>query len=377
MSDKPDVIVVGGGVIGLSCAWRLRQRGLRVTLLEWRTCGSGASAASLGVLMPAPATRRGPLQRLQRQSLADYPAFAAELAERSGLAIGYRRCGLLEVLPGDGRRQQAIGEARIACADWPAVGGEANMAVLSEAEARSVAAEVAFQPFGARLCRVTANVDVLRLIDSLRAACLADGVVLREACAVKAVAAGEGGWRGVTLGEGRIEAGAVLVCAGAWTSQLGAPLERFAAIRPVRGQALLLRAPKVHLPRIIKQRTVYLVPGPDGTIMLGATTEPESGFNARPTASGIAELTAAGLALVPALADAEVMRTWAGLRPEPVGGHLLLGAVPEADGLFVAAGHYKIGVGLAPLTGRLMAERIVDGAASVDLTPFAPDAGSV
>ncbi|HRX85553.1 MAG TPA: FAD-dependent oxidoreductase [Phycisphaerae bacterium] len=372
MSDKPDVVVVGGGVIGLSCAWSLRRRGLAVTLLEWRTCGSGASGASLGVLMPAPATRRGAFQTLQRQSLQEFPDWAQALRDRTGIDPRYRRSGLLEVIPGEGRRQQAVGESRIACSTWPAVDDAPVMAVLDAAGATALEPQIAFQEYGGRLCRTTANVDVARLIDALRAVCVADGVEVQENCAVHDLEVRDGRVRGVVLADRRLAAGTVLVTAGAWTAQVSPLLAAHAPMRPVRGQALRLRAPGAAFTRIIKQRGIYLIPDVDGTVIVGATTEAESGFNARPTAHGIAEVTAAALALAPVLADAEVIQTWAGLRPESATGHLVLGPVADVNGLYIAAGHYKTGIGLAPLTGRVMAAWIAEGEPGIEVAAFAP-----
>jgi glycine oxidase len=175
------------------------------------------------------------------------------------------------------------------------------------------------------------------------------------------------------LTSGCVEARAVVAAAGAWTGQLGAPLAKFAPMRPVRGQTILLRA-RVRPSHILKRRGIYLIPRDDDTLLLGATTEPDSGYCAHPTAAGFAELMAAGRALVPALADAEAIYAGAGLRPEPGQGRPILGGIPGVTGLYVAAGHYKTGIGFAAVTSRVMAELIADGAATIDLAPFVPRA---
>ncbi len=120
MDNDLDVAIVGGGVIGLSCAWRLAQEGLHVAVFERHTCGSGASGDSLGVLMPPTATCREPLQLVQLQSLWGYEGFSKELEEASGIDIDYCRCGLMDSLHSDHRRYQATAEVESATAHWPA-----------------------------------------------------------------------------------------------------------------------------------------------------------------------------------------------------------------------------------------------------------------
>jgi len=373
MSDNADVVVVGGGVIGLSCAWRLAQRGRRVVVRERHVCGSGASGAALGALMPAPATRTGPFQRLQRQSLGEFPEFVRELRERTGIDPGYRRDGLLEVLHSAERRRQAERECAAACAEWPATGAAAPvMALLSDAEAQARAPGVALEGFGARYCRATAHVDVTRLIAALRAACAQAGVDVRERAAVERVMIEGGRVRGAACAGDVVAGDTVLVAAGVWSGTLGTALAECAAVAPVKGQAMLLSAPHVGLAQVIKRRGIYLIPCEAGEVMVGATTEPEGGDNTRPTASGIAELTAGALALIPALAEATVVRTWAGLRPKALRGDPVMGAVPGVRGLYVAAGHYKTGIGLSALVGRLVAEMIATGEAPADLSAFSP-----
>jgi len=371
MSDNTNVLVVGGGVIGMCCAWRLAQRGLRVTLLERGACGSGASGASLGVLMPSPATKHGPVQMLQRASLRAFPDYVRELARATGIDAGYRRCGLLEVLPDAQRRRQVEHEVRVACAEWPFEGPDPVMTLVDDARLAALAPEITSEGWGARLCRLTALVDVARLLAALRCACVAAGVALREGVEVNEVLVEQGRARGVQCGDERRLADAVLIATGAWTGQLGPVVAERAPTHPVKGQALRLHAPRTHLDRIVKRRNLYLIPQADDDVLIGATSEPEAGFDPRPRAQGIAELSAAAVRLAASLAQASLLAMWSGFRPQSALQRPIMGAAPDVAGLYLATGHYKTGIGLSALVGRLMAELIVDGRASVDLAPFA------
>lgn len=377
MPNQPDIVVVGGGVIGLTCAWRLAQAGMTVRVLERDAVGSGASGACLGALVPATATMHGPHQMLQRASLGMFPDFAAELRDAADIDIGYVRCGLLDILHNADRRRNAVKEAQGAVAEWPAVGDGPVMEILSNEEAVLLEPQARFDAEGVRHCRASAQVDVARLLEALRTACGRHGVAIREGAAVTGVDIHAGRVRGVLCGENHLAAGAVLVAAGAWTPALGPVVARHAPIQPVKGQALLLRTAGGLFTHIIKRRRAYVLPRRGGHVLVGSTTEPEAGFDRRNTAAGVAALTAGALDLVPALGEAALVRTWAGLRPESRTHRPVLGAIPEVDGLFVAAGHYKTGVATAPLTGQIMAQLIAGGRCIYDAAPFAPAAATV
>ncbi len=372
MSDKADVIVVGGGVIGLSCAWRLAQDGADVVLLEKSYCGSGASGASLGALMPASATKHGPTQMWQRACLWAYPEFAQELQEASGIDIGYERCGLLELLRNEQRQRQALLEAETAAREWPALDAEPVMSVLSNEEAVEIEPGVVCTEFGARQCRATGQVDVERLIEALRTAGTRAGVDVREGVAVTGLRRDGARVTGVACDGGTCAAAAVLVTAGAWTSGIDSALERAAGVRPARGQALLLRADRPVVQRMIKRRGNYLMPRPNNEVLVGSTTEPEAGFEVRTTGEGVAGLAEAAMELAPVLAEATFVRAWAGLRPEPLSRRPVMGRVEASPGLFAATGHYKTGIGMCSLAGRVMADVVGGRAPSSEVESFAP-----
>lgn len=378
MERPSEIIVTGAGVIGLTCAWRLAQAGLKVTLLERGKCGGGATGASLGALMPPTSTRKGPLQRVHRQSLWTFEAFADELGEVSGIEVGFERRGRLEVLHDDQRRRMAAKEAEVAREEWPALGDGPVMEVIGPEAARELEPAVTVSEFGALLCRATGQVGVDRLVAALRAAGERAGVTILEDREVTGIDIAEGRVRGVRCSGEAIPAPAVLAAAGAWTSQLCPELARHAPVRPVKGQAILLQ-PQTDEPlfdRMIKRRKIYLLRQPGPEVLLGSTTEPEAGFDQRVSAEGVADLTAGAVELMPSLSDAAVVRMWAGLRPEGADHWPLIGVVPEVEGLFVAAGHYKTGLGLAPLTGCVLVDLITTGSTEFDVSPFYPGRGT-
>ncbi len=367
-----DIVVVGGGVIGLTCAWRLAQAGAKVALLERGYCGCGASGASLGVLMPPTATVNTPLQQLQRESLWSFEEFSCELRQASGIDICYRRCGLLEILHGPYRRSQAELVVPAANASWPALGNEPVMSLLSNDEARALEPQAVFGELGARLCRSTAQVCVSKLLEALQLACLQSGVSIEENCNVSGLLFAHDRLKAVCCDNETVQAGKFVIATGAWISQLDPLLQKYAPIAPVRGQALLLRTADSVASHIIKRKKIYIAPRDERHILVGSTTERGVGYNSKPSAQGIASLAAGAIELIPTLSEGIVERVWAGLRPESLVKVMLMGAIPRFSNLFIAAGHFKTGIGFAPITGRIMADLMTRGAASYDVSEFDP-----
>src|SRR4051794_20359343 len=317
-----DIRVVGGGLIGLSIAWRAAQRGARVTVLEAGTVGSGASRVAAGMLAPPAQLEGGAagarLLRLSLRSLELWPAFAEELG------VGLRFGSLLVARDADDA--EAL-ERELAFR--VEAGLEVERLRPSEARRR----EPALAPTLRLALAIPgdASVDPRRVLDALVVACREAGVELREGVRVDALPAGR-----------------VVLAAGAWSAQLLGGLP----VRPVKGQLLRLRDPRGAglVERVLRFEGGYLVPRDDGAYVLGATME-ERGFDTTVTAGGVYELLRDAHELVPGLSELVIEEALAGLRP---GTPDNLPIVEERDGVLVATGHGRNGVLLAPLTADLV-----------------------
>ena len=368
----PDVIVVGGGVIGMTCAWRLAGAGRRVVLLERERCGSGATSASLGALIPSAPTHRRAKQNLQRASLWMWPAFAEELCDCTGIDVDYRRCGSLDLPHSEQRHQQVIDETEIANRDWPAFDDGPLMKVFGAEDARALEPAVSFDEFGARLCRASAQVSVDILVHALRTACERASVDIREQCPVAELDMDGKRVSGARTAREMLPADAVLVAGGAWTASISPDVARCAPIVPVKGQAMALQVDGAPCRHIVKRRTSYVIPEGDSEALVGSTTEREAGFDVRSTAQGVADLASGALSLIPALESAQVVRTWAGLRPDSDTHHPVMGPAPDVEGLFVCSGHFKTGLSWAPMAGRIMLEWLTEGNVDEAARSFIP-----
>ena len=337
-----DVVVAGGGVIGLLSALRLSQRGHRIVVIEPSEPGSESSWAAAGILgAQSEADGPGPMLDLCRRSLALYPALAAELGD-----IGYSQCGALHVAytdaeAADVRRQHA----------WQSAAG-----LRAELRTAPRAIVALWQP-------EDAIVDNRKLTRALRALLerLRVRVVPSRARRIRLV---RGAAAGVETDSGFVEARTVVVTAGAWSAQIeGAGIAPDALI-PVRGQMIAYDTPPPA--SVLFGAGGYVVPRGRRTLV-GATVE-HAGFDKRTTKDGLAFLRAVAARLVPELARLEPVDHWAGLRPGTRDGLPLLGRT--CPGVVVATGHYRNGILLAPVTAELVTQ-LVDGEPP-DLDVFAP-----
>ena len=365
-----DVVIVGGGVIGLATAWRAIVRGLRVTLADPEPA-SKASRVAAGMLTPVSELVYGeePLLRLGLASRDRYPAFVAELEEVSGQATGFRDDGTLQVaLDSDDlavldelrRYQESLG-----------IPAEA----LTGRECRRLEPMLAPSVRGGLLAPADGSVDPRRLTAALLAAVeRLGGTLVRERAAE--VLTEDGRAAGVRLAGGDVlRAGQVVLAAGPWSQDLkGVPDGVLPPVRPVKGQVVRLRSATPFLRRcvrgLVRGSSVYLVPRADGEIVVGATQE-ELGFDTKVTAGGVWELLRDARELLPGITELEFAEVNAGLRPGSPDNAPVLGAT-TLPGLLVATGHFRGGVLLAPVTGDVMAELLATGSTPEVARPFSP-----
>lgn len=356
-----DVLVIGGGAIGCSTALALAERGAKVRVLERERPGAEASSAAAGILGAyAEAHDTGPLVRLCVASLAVYGAWAASLTEATGIDTGYRRCGSMRVFLDPG----ALAGAKDAAAAF----GEAAR-VLDGDEVR--AAEPALSPgvAGALSFPRDCRVDPPELLRALEGAARRAGVAIEAPAPVRRVLVEGDRAAGVVLESGDVlRAEAVVLTAGAWSLLEGSGL-RPGEIEPIRGQMIELHAGARPLDHVVFGPGAYLSPRDDGRVIVGSTQE-RAGFRKAVTVRGIRGLLEGAVALVPALEDAEITRTWSGLRPSTPDELPLLGP-GSVERLFVAAGHFRNGILLAPITGQIVAALVIGHRPPIDVAPFA------
>ena len=371
-NDKSSqVIVIGGGVIGLAVAWRLVQRGAEVVVLERGEPGRGTSHVAAGMLAPVSEAdpREEPLLRLGIESARAYPEFADALREASGLDPGYLQCGTL-IAARDRDEAEAL-ERELAIRTRFGLG----VRQLRPTEARRLEPGLAPTLRGALEVADDHAIDPRTLTAALLAAIRRAGAEVRTGTEVSALELGPGdGVRAVRCSDGqRLAAETVVVAAGVWSSALpGLPPAARIPLRPVKGQIMRLRDPAGPglMTRALRLPGAYLVPRGDGRYVLGATVE-ERGFDTTVTAGALFELLRDAVELVPGVGELVLEELQAGLRPgtpdnAPVIGE---GAVP---GLYWATGHYRHGILLAPITAELVAAAILDGTMAPLGEPFSP-----
>ena len=357
----PDVLVVGGGVVGCSVAFHLAREGISVTLLERDDLAGGASGIAAGMLTPLAEAEPGTKAlRLALRSLATFPALCAELLELSGIDPEYLASGRIEVA-------QSVEEAAHLAARPGTLEGH-GLEWLDEKAARNAAPGLAEDVVGALWSPNEGHVRSPGLARAFAGAAQRLGATVELGAPVVGLEREGDRIVGVRTASGPRAAGGVVLATGVWsgaTSGLPFPIE------PVRGQIVSLESEAVSSGAILWSRDAYLVPKRDGTLVLGATVE-RVGFDRRVTARGVQELLVAGGALVPALGLATFLSAWAGLRPDTPDHRPLVGAVPETEGLWVAAGHFRSGVLLSPVTGEIVRDGILGKGLPADAEAFAP-----
>lgn len=362
MTAGYDVIVVGGGPIGAACARELALAGRRVGVLEPEGEAGQAWKAAAGMLAPQlEAAPEDPLLELGLAGREHYGHLAEALRETTGADIGLWQEGIAwvaadEVEAADLKSKVAWQRQQGHLADW-----------LDQEEVHSRWRWLG-PTHGALWAPHEGAVEPERLVSALRQDALRLGAVIEHDAATAIEARGDR-VTGVVGRSGRYHAPDVVLAAGAWTGTI-AGVPRPIAVAPVRGQMAALPWPAGARRAIVYGRGGYLVARGDEAIA-GSTME-YAGFHSEVTSAGLARVFAAATALCPALAGAEVRRTWAGLRPVTPDGLPIIGAEPRLQGLWYATGHGRNGILLAGLTGLLVKQLLAGEPAAEDLTPFSP-----
>lgn len=352
-ASSSDVLVIGGGVVGLSVAYQLACDGAKVTLLERGTPGHEASWAGAGILPPASWYEDHPaLDALAIAAAEDHKTWSQRLHEDSGIDDEYTACGATYLQTQDNAEYLAAVFAR-----WRQLG---------------IRVESTDEDPHSWFVEAEAQVRNPRRLKALVTACRHRGVQIVTDTAVERFE--------TTLDErldhvvtpaGRFSAAAYCFAAGAWTPGLATAAGGNAPGRPIRGQMLLLRPRKNQLRQIVHRFPYYAVPRRDGRVLVGATVE-DAGFDKQTTDEARRALLAAAEAIEPTLADAEVERHWSGLRPASGDGLPQIGPMPGVTNAWLATGHHRCGLQLAPPTARLVSAMLRNESCDLPSEPFDP-----
>ncbi len=368
LQTPSEVLILGGGVIGLSLAWELAGRGKQVRVVDRGELGSGASWAGAGILPPAPTCDTSePYEQLQALSYRLHGEWAEQLRRETGIDTGFQRCGgvYLASSPAEAATLAANRgwweDHGIQAQPWTAAELVQYEPSLAEFARRNLLAAW-FLPQECQLRNP-------RHLKALVAACRLRKVELIPHCPVERLVIEGGRAIGVHSAEGTLPARQICVCSGAWARETLESLGYRTGIMPVRGQIVLYDCQRPLLQHVINEGHRYLVPRQDGRLLAGSVEE-EVGYAIETTEAAIAHIRGWAERVVPQLAECRIERRWAGLRPGSYDGFPYMGPAPGIDNLFVAAGHFRSGIYLSCGTAVLVADQMEGRPSSIDLSPF-------
>jgi glycine oxidase len=361
-----DIAIIGGGVIGCALAYDLARQGAGVTLFERRELAREASWASAGIISP-PAPRLGVTLEIARIAYRRYPGLIEEIEALAGFRTGWYLSG--QTLLAAAGEVDALRDLM----DWYSA-NDIRTEWLDQDTLREREPAVAERFTGASFAPEVGSVRLDRVCRALAAAAAHHGAVIREHELVLDIEIQSGRASGLRTIHGRYPAGMVIVAAGAWSRSFSDALDIAIPTVPIRGQMLSVFDAPLPVNSVLAYDGVYLVPRADGTVAVGATEEPESGFDGSVTPEGIRWLTEKLEGIAPSVARGRLAATWAGLRPGTTHGRPVIGALPHLPNVWIVTGHFRSGALLAPGTSELVARSILSGEVDPRLGPLAPAA---
>lgn len=349
-----DVVIAGGGIVGLTCAYELAKAGAHVTLLEYGKTGMQATNAAAGMLAPAlEASGPGPMLDASLEAWRGYPAIAEELEAQAGFGLELRLDGILRVAFDD--KQLGAVRARV---PWQRAAG-VTVHELDGTDCREIEPRLSDRVTGGALYEGMGAVSNQLVALAYERAAMAHGARICQRTPVSGFRRRAGHIAAVLSGETEFPCDAVVLAAGARSGQLARKLGVVVPVEPVRGQMIALGGMRPPVHHVVWGPDGYLVPRANGLLFAGATVE-RVGFRRRTTKAGIAAMRSMAIALVPQLRAATVHFDWAGLRPGTPDGLPIIGPVPPYANLIAATGHYRNGILLGPLTGRWVASGLLN-----------------
>jgi glycine oxidase len=334
-----DVIIVGAGIIGVSLALELQERGATVLVLDRAEPGAEASSAAAGMLAAADPETPAALRPLAMESARMFPAFVQQLETAGRMEVDFRRVGTIALLPD----AEALGEYRSLSSEdlhrlEPLVHNSKQSAFFVQED----------------------SVDPLLLMQAALAAARNSGIEMRGNTAVQEIRARDSAVEVLTEAD-TLTAASVVDCRGAWSEP---------PVRPRKGQMLYVQPDTSVLEHVLRAPDVYIVPRSSGKVLVGATVE-DVGFDKSVNPSAIQQLLGAATKYVPDLAPAAIIQSWAGLRPGTPDDLPIMGPT-EAVGVYVSTGHFRNGILLAPITAKIMADLLNGRPSPLEITAFAP-----
>ncbi|NUN66458.1 glycine oxidase ThiO [Pseudanabaena biceps] len=333
-----DILVIGGGIIGLSTAIALSQRGAKVTIVERDICGKGATWAAAGMLAPEAECLEGSLLEFGLRSREMYPQWISSLMRLSGLDCGYWCCGIIAPIFSE--------RDRLVLSQHPKY--------IDKSQSHQRQSGLGDSILGSLWLPEDGQVSNRKLAQALITAARALSIKILEGVTVYEIARDRDRVTHLETSAGKLQSDRYVLATGAWTRSLLA-----LPIKPIKGQMLSVFDGDRKLQKVIYAPNCYIVPRQDGTIVIGATVE-DKGFAQGNTGAGIAQLLNNAIAVYPAIADMPITETWWGFRPHAPNEIPILG-VSDYENLILATGHYRNGILFAPITAKCVTDLIVDG----------------
>lgn len=351
----PSVIVVGAGIVGCTVAHELARNGARVRVIETRTPGQGATRASAGILAPYIEGHEDIFRDLGARSLALYDDFIARVRADSGHDLFYQRNGTFEMAFSDA----GVAKLQGLSASLTTQGVESRW--IAPADFAGVEPHASPRARGALLIPIHGFVGVTALTLAAAEAATRLGATFTTGVGAVRIHPLPAGRVGVTAAQQSWDADRVVLAAGSWSSQITVEGADTVPVKPIRGQLIQLQAAPGAITRVLWGPNGYLVPWPDGAILVGSTVE-DVGFDESHTDDAVKSLRATAVELAPVLADAPVTSVRTGLRPRGPDDLPMLGRSASVPGLIYATAHYRNGVMFAPLTVALATDLVLDRA---------------
>lgn len=357
-----DIVIIGGGVIGLTCAYEIASLGATVTVVDRQQVGREASWAGAGMLPPGQCSGPSAVRNLAKQSTERWPQLSAELLSQIGLDNGFRKCGALQISLDN--RETISAEVKA----W--AGAEVEAELLDSSGLKQFEPVISDRlAIGYRLPTMS-QVRNPHHLQALKQACLSLNVKIIEGVDIREISLAENRIQSVTDGTTTIHADRFVLASGAWSEQLAGLINIELKIEPIRGQIVLMKLPQPTFTHIIEDGPRYLVPREDGHVLIGSTEE-RAGFVKENTEQGVQGLIDFAASVVPSLTNASIVKTWSGLRPKAKRGYPYIGQHDKIENLIIAAGHFRDGLSQSPATAQLVCDYLFDRPKPVDANSLA------